>query len=67
MATRVFDGIKFYDQFSKRTSQGTFLLSLVQIGPAVWVEKMLKEIVDDAQRTQHRPKGSPWATYAQVS
>ena len=59
MATRVFDGIKFFEQFLKRTSQGTFLPSLVQIGPAVWEEKMFKEIVDDAQRTPHHPKSSP--------
>ena len=51
MANRVFDGIKFCEQFLKRTSQGTFLPSLVQIGPAVWEEKMFKEIVDDARRT----------------
>ena len=48
MATRVFDGIKFCEQFLKRTSQGTFLPSFVQIGPAVLEEKMFKEIVDDA-------------------
>ena len=47
MATMVFDGIKFYGQFLKRTSQETFLPSLVRIGPAVWEEKMFKEIVDD--------------------
>ena len=44
MATRVFDGIKFCEQFLwiylKRISQRKFLPSLVQIGPAVW-EKML--------------------------
>ena len=34
--------------------------------PAVW-EKMFKEIVDDAQRTHHHPKSSPWAHCAQVS
>ena len=51
MATRVFDGIKFCEHFLKRTSKGTFLPSLAQIGPAVWEEKMFKEIVDDAQRT----------------
>ena len=53
MATRVFDGIKFCEQFLKRTSQGTFLPSFVQIGPAVLEEKMFKEIVDDARRTPH--------------
>ena len=46
MSTQV-DGIKFCEQLLKRTSQGTFLPSLVPIGPAVW-EKMFKEIVDDA-------------------
>ena len=67
MATRVFDGIKFCEQFLKRTSQGTFLPSLVQIGPSVWEEKMFKEIVDNARRTHHHPKSSPWARCAQVS
>ena len=66
MATRIFDGIKFCEQLLKRTSQGTFLQSLVQIGPAVW-EKMFKEIVDDARLTHHHPKSSPWACCAQVS
>ena len=46
MATRLFNGIKFCEQFLKRTSQGTFLQSLVQIGQAVWEETMFKEIVD---------------------
>ena len=46
MATRVYDGIKFCEQFLKRTSQGIFLPNLVQIGPAVWEEKMFKEIVN---------------------
>ena len=41
MATRVFDGIKFCEQFLKRTPPPrTFLPSLVQIGPAVGEEKM---------------------------
>ena len=35
MATRVFDGIKFYKQLLKRTTYGTFLPSLVQTGPTV--------------------------------
>ena len=51
MATRVFDEIKFCAQILKRTSQGTFLPSLIQIGTAVWEEEMFKEIVDDAHRT----------------
>ena len=67
MATRVFDGIKFCEQFLKRTSQGTFLPSLVQIGPAVWEEKMFKEIVDDGRWTHHHPKCSSGARCAQVS
>ena len=74
MATRVLDGIKFCEQFLKRISQRTFLPSLVQIGAAVWEEKMFKEIVDDVQRTthnakrtHHHPKSSPWACCAQVS
>ena len=49
MATWVFDGIKFCEQFLKKTFQGTFLPSLVQIGTAVW--EMFKEIVDDGHRT----------------
>ena len=51
MATKVFNGIKFCEDFLKRTSQGTFLLSLVQIGPSVW-EGMFEEIVDDAPQTK---------------
>ena len=67
MATRVFNGIKFCEQFSKTTSQGTFLPSFVQTGPAVWEKKMFKEIVDDARRTPDHHKSSPWACCAQVS
>ena len=66
MATRVFYGIEFCEQSLKRTSQGTFLPSLVQIGPVVWEEKMFKEIVDDGRRTTDNgrrtpgdPEGSP--------
>ena len=47
--------------------QGTFLPSLVQIGPAVWEEGMFKVIVDDARWTHHHPKSSRWARCAQVS
>ena len=49
MASRVFDGIKFCEQFLKRTSQGAFLPSLVQICPTVWDEKIFKEIVVNAR------------------
>ena len=51
MATTDFDGIKFCEQFLKKISQGTFLPSLVQIGPTVWEEMMFKEILDNAKRT----------------
>ena len=53
MATRVFDGIKFCEQFLKTTSQGPFLPSLVQIGPAVQEELMFKELLTthDGRRT----------------
>ena len=57
MATAVFDGITFCEQFLKNTSQGTFLSSLVQIGPAVLEEKIFREIVD-ARRPQDHPKSS---------
>ena len=53
MATRYFDGINFCEHVLRRTSQVTFLPSLVQTGPAVWEEKMFKEIVDDARHTTH--------------
>jgi hypothetical protein len=32
MATRVLHGIKFFEQFSKVITKGTFLLSLDEIG-----------------------------------
>ena len=50
MATRVFNRNKFCEQILKRTSQGTFLPNLVQIGPAVWEEKMFKKIDDNTQQ-----------------
>ena len=50
MATRVLDGIKFCEHFSKKTSQGTFLPSSVQIGPEVW-KRIFKEIVGSARWT----------------
>ena len=67
MVTRVLDGIKFCEPLLKRTYQGIFLQSLVQIGTVVWEEKMFKEIVDDGRRTQQNPKSSPWARCAQMS
>ena len=45
MATRVSDGIKLCEYFLKKTSQHTFLPSLVQIGPAHWEKRCLKELL----------------------
>ena len=45
MATRVMDGIKFFEQFLLSFTQGTSLPSFIQIGSVV-KEKMFKEIVD---------------------
>ena len=55
MATTVFDRIKFFEKSLKKTSQGTFLPSLVQIGPAFWKEKMFKEIADDIMTDTEPP------------
>ena len=56
MATRVFDGIKFCGHFLKRTSQGTFLPSLVQIGPALWRRRCLKKLLTTHHRRRtHHP------------
>ena len=55
MATRVFDGIKVCEQFLKRTSQGTFLPSLVQNGPAVW-EKMFNSLAYNPDLTTLKKK-----------
>ena len=63
MATRVCNGVKFFEHFQKKTSQGTFLPNLVLIGPAVLEEEMFKEIYD-VQQTLDRPKSSPWACSA---
>ena len=64
MATRVFEGIKFCEHFLQRTSQGTFLPSLVQFGPTVWEEKMFKEYVEDpnGRWTLHHPNKLPLST-----
>ena len=51
MATSVIDGIKFCKQSLKRTSQGTFLSTLVQTGQGVWEEMMFEEFVDGGQQT----------------
>ena len=65
MATRAFDGINFCEQLFKKTSQGPFLPSVGQIGPAVW-EKMFKEIVDDARRTTDDGQTTLKAPHEQV-
>ena len=56
MVTRLFDGIEFCEQFLKRTYQGTFLQSLVQIGKQFG--RCLKKLLatHDGRRTQHRSK-----------
>jgi hypothetical protein len=42
MATRVLHGIKFFDQFLKVTTKGTFLWSLDEIGLVVYEEMSFK-------------------------
>ena len=57
-----FFGIKFCEQLLKRTSQGTFQLSLDQIGQA-GLEEMFKGLLMpyDAQLTPGDPKSLPCA------
>ena len=59
MATRVFEGIKFFQKILKRTMAGTFLRKFIKIGQVV-SEKMFKEKVNtqtdgrmDGQTTGH--------------
>jgi hypothetical protein len=42
MATRVLHGIKFFEQFLKVTTKGTFLWSLDEIGLVVYEEMSFK-------------------------
>jgi hypothetical protein len=42
MATRVLHGIKFFEQFLKVTTKGTFLRSLDEIGLVVYEEMSFK-------------------------
>jgi hypothetical protein len=42
MATRVLLGIKFFEQFLKLTTKGTFLKSLDEIGSVVYEEMSFK-------------------------
>jgi hypothetical protein len=42
MATRVLHGIKFFEQFLRVTTKGPFLLSLDEIGSAVYEEMLFK-------------------------
>jgi hypothetical protein len=54
MATRVLHGIKFFEQFLKVTTKGTFLWSLDEIGLVVYEEMSFKVKVNgrtDAGRT----------------
>ena len=45
MATRVFEGIKFFQEILERTMAGTFLLNFIKIPYAI-SEKMFKEKVN---------------------
>jgi hypothetical protein len=50
MATRVLHGIKFFEQFSKVTTKGTFLCCLDEIGLVVY-EKMSFKVKVYGRRT----------------
>ena len=53
IATRVFIGVKFFEQILKRIMQETFQPSFIEIGPEVYGEIYLKEKVygrTDAER-----------------
>jgi hypothetical protein len=55
MATRVLLGIKFFEQFLKLTTKGTFLWSLDEIGLVVYEEMLFKVKVygrPDEKRSQ---------------
>jgi hypothetical protein len=55
MATRVLRGIKFFEQFLKVTTKGTFLWSLDEIGLVVYEEMSFKVKVygrTDEKRSQ---------------
>ena len=56
IATTVFDETEFWEQFLKRTSQGTFLPNLVEIGHMVL--EMILELFT-MEQTQGDPKSSP--------
>ena len=55
MATRVFEGIKFFQKILKRTMAGTFLWNFIKIQQAVSEKKMIKEKVN--ARTDGRTDG----------
>ena len=63
MATRVFEGIKFFQQeILKRTMAGTFLWNIIKIGQVVSEKRMFKEKVDtrkdgwtDGRTTDNEP------------
>ena len=46
MATRVFEGIKFFQLILKRTIAGTFLWNFIKIRLVVLEKKMFKEKVE---------------------
>jgi hypothetical protein len=58
MATRVLHGIKFFEQFLKVTTKGTFLSSLDEIGSADYEEMSFKVKVY-GRRTKSDHKSSP--------
>jgi hypothetical protein len=63
MATRVLHGIKFFEQFLKVTTKGTFLWSLDEIGYVVYEEMSFKVKVygrTAGRRTKSDLKSSPW-------
>jgi hypothetical protein len=63
MATRVLHGIKFFEQFLKVTTKGTFLWSLDEIGLVVYEEMSFKVKVygrtPDGRRMKSDHKSSP--------
>ena len=52
MATRVFEGIKFFQEILKKTIAGTFLLNFIKIQRVISEKKMFKEKVN-AQADGH--------------
>jgi hypothetical protein len=59
MATRVLLGIKFFEQFLKLITKGTFLWSLDEIGSAVNEKKFTDGWRTDGRRMKSDHKSSP--------